>query len=203
MKRLTDRWKALVEWFEYGDLLPLLIVVSAVHYTAILVNYDVWAVANAIGLLVDLGHYRWVRAAARYNGDNQRQAALRWLFALIMTVVSLAYHQRFYQDWWLSIPLPLLIASLAWLAKVDATVGKRKQPAKIATPVRKFAKEPRRPAKRHGPKSQKTRKPATPPPLYSCDCGWTSQVAEALGKDPQRAFAGHKKGCKHESNNGQ
>jgi hypothetical protein len=86
-------------------------------------------VAIAIGLLVDLGHYRWVRAAARYPGGKTGQMVVRWTFALIMTGISLAYHWRYYAgDAWLSIPIPLLIASLAWLAKVDARSQKKDAP---------------------------------------------------------------------------
>lgn len=112
-------WQSLVNWFERGDLIPLLVLVSAVHYANILAAYDWWGVAVAIGLLVDLGHYRVIRAAVRYNGVNVWESVARWVIAAVMTAVSLSYHQRFYADWWLSIPLPLLIAALAWLQRVD------------------------------------------------------------------------------------
>jgi hypothetical protein len=124
MNAFRRLWSGIVHWFEEGDLLPLLILVSSVHYGTVLSAHDHPLVAIAIGLLVDLGHYRWVRAASRYNGNSKRERAVRWSLAAVMTAVSLAYHQRFYNDWWLSIPLPLLIASLAWLVKVDrATAG--------------------------------------------------------------------------------
>jgi hypothetical protein len=117
IRQIPDK---VVRWFESGDLVPLLIVVSAVHYAAVLKGKDQWLVAIAIGLLVDLGHYRWVRAAARYDGGRVSQIVTRWTFALVMTGVSLAYHLRYYDnDLWLAAPIPLLIASLAWLAKVD------------------------------------------------------------------------------------
>lgn len=125
---MTRAWRAAVNWFETGDLVPLLVLVSAVHYAAVLASKDYWAVAVAIGLLVDLGHYRVVRVAVRYAGDNGWQRLARWAIAIGMTAVSLNYHQRYYQDWWLSAPLPLLIAALAWLQQVE--------PRKVAPVVR-------------------------------------------------------------------
>ena len=116
---MTRLWHALVNWFETADLVPLLVLVSAVHYAAVLSGKDWWPVAVAIGLLVDLGHYRVIRVAVRYSGDSLGQRIARWTIALAMTAVSLNYHQRYYQDWWLSAPLPLLIAALAWLQQVE------------------------------------------------------------------------------------
>lgn len=126
-------WKSITTWFEHGDLVPLLVVVSAVHYAAVLQKYDYWPVAIAIGLLVDLGHFRTVRAAVRYAGDNWRQIAVRWFAVVVMTAVSLAYHQRYYGDWWLSAPLPLLIAFLAWQQHVDSRIGVRDKSVTVAT----------------------------------------------------------------------
>lgn len=116
---MTKLWRAAVTWFETGDLVPLLVIISAWHYAAVLANKDAWPVAIAIGLLVDLGHYRVVRVAVRYQGDSGWQRLARWAIAVSMTAVSLNYHQRYYEDWWLSAPLPLLIAALAWLQQVE------------------------------------------------------------------------------------
>lgn len=115
---MTKLWRAAVDWFENADLVPLLVLVSAVHYAAVLSGKDYWLVAVCIGLLVDLGHYRTVRSAVRYNGGWGNKLT-RWAIALGMTVISLNYHQRYYEDWWLSAPLPLLIAALAWLQQVE------------------------------------------------------------------------------------
>jgi hypothetical protein len=112
-------WNFVVTWFESGDLVPLLVLVSAVHYAAVLASKDFWLVAVAIGLLVDLGHYRTVRAAVRYSGSDGWQRVARWAIAIAMTALSLNYHERYYQDWWLSAPLPLLIAALAWLQQIE------------------------------------------------------------------------------------
>lgn len=122
---------AAINWLEHGDLVLVMVIVSAVHYAVVLNGRDHWFVAVIIGLLVDLGHYRWVRAAARYDGGKTGQIVTRWTFAIVMTAISFAYHWRYYGgDIWLAAPIPLLIASLAWLAKVDpqSTTRKAKQP---------------------------------------------------------------------------
>ena len=121
---MKNIWNKLTNWFEYGDLVPLIVIVSAAHYIAILKDNDPLYSAIAIGILVDLGHYRTVRAAVRYQSKFLFRGFWRWLIAAGMTTISLNYHQRYYNDYWLSVPLPLLIAALAWLHKVDANVGK-------------------------------------------------------------------------------
>jgi hypothetical protein len=124
---IRNIFNGIVYFFEHGDLVPLIVIVSAVHYAAILSHHDHIIVAVAIGLLVDLGHYRWVRAAVRYHGNSRQEKFARWSLALLMTVVSVAYQQRYYTDWWLSLPLPTLIFSLAWLGAVDKRKSERKE----------------------------------------------------------------------------
>jgi hypothetical protein len=114
---------SVVNWFERGDLVPLIIIISAVHYSLILAEHDIIPVAIAIGLLVDLGHYRWVRAAVRYTGANTWERLGRWSLAAFMTAIAVAYQQRYYNDWWLSLPLPALVISLAWLAEKNKRAG--------------------------------------------------------------------------------
>jgi hypothetical protein len=178
-----------VNWFERGDLVPLMILVSAVHYASVLQGKDALPVAVAIGLLVDLGHYRTVRSAVRYQtarpatrgrtgraGAQRRtwrwQMAARLAIAAGMTVVSLAYHQRYYQDWWLSAPLPLLIAALAWLRQVEPA-----QPAK-REPVRS-EEQPAAPQIELLPVA----KPLLPEPAqlgWVCACGYAAGSQAAL-----------------------
>lgn len=127
---MKNALKYIKDWFEHGDLIPLLVLVSAAHYMVILQEHDASLVAVAIGLLVDLGHYRVVRAAVRYN-HSFKGSVVRWIIVLAMTAVAFSYHWRFYEgDILLAAPVPLLIAVLAWLAKVDANVGAKRQPAK-------------------------------------------------------------------------
>lgn len=118
-KRLLSFWNGLVNWFERGDLVPLIVIVSALHYSQILKAHDHVIVATAIGMMVDLGHYRTVRSAVRYSGSSIRTRNIRWLMTFFFTAVSIVYQQRFYNDWWFSLPLPLLIVALAWLQQTD------------------------------------------------------------------------------------
>ena len=183
MKRLQLAWSWLVDWFERGDLVPLLVLVSAVHYAAVLSGKDYWPVAVAIGLLVDLGHYRTVRAAVRYNGDDWRQRAARIVIAVGMTLLSLNYHQRYYADWWLSAPLPLLIAALAWLQHVD-----RRSPAKSeAQPRAELAQTVRS-------LTQTEAQPIIELAQYAHTCGRTFAS--------QQSLAAHIRHCQHEKANG-
>ena len=162
MKWISTAWNWVVNWFEHGDLVPLIVIVSAFHYAAILQNKDAPAVAVAIGLLVDLGHFRTIRAAVRYSGDDKRQAFARWMIAAGTTALSLNYHQRYYNDWWLSIPLPLLIAALAWLQRVDQRTAARAQPKQTA---------PLQPASEPPPVEE---------PLFVCSCGFSAKTQNAL-----------------------
>jgi len=133
-------WDALTTWLESGDLVPLLVIVSAWHYIDVLRGLDPWPVAVAIGLLVDVGHFRAVIIAARYAGERNGQRALRWAVALVMTVISLAYHLRYYGgDWWFAVPMPLLIAALAYFER-NAT-RKRSAPSDV-NPLRAKSSEP-------------------------------------------------------------
>jgi hypothetical protein len=162
MKSFLSRlWSYLVNWFERADLVPLLVIVSAVHYAAVLNGKDIWPVAVAIGLLVDLGHYRTVRAAVRYSGSFWHAVA-RWLIAAGMTALSLNYHQRFYEDWWLSVPLPLLIAALAWLQQVDSRAG------------------PRKPAEASQVEPDQSQQPSQPERNLVCSCGYRARSLAAL-----------------------
>lgn len=161
---MTKLWRSAVTWFETGDLVPLLVIISAVHYASVLANKDAWPVAIAIGLLVDLGHYRVVRVAVRYQGDSGWQRVARWAIAVSMTAVSLNYHQRYYEDWWLSAPLPLLIAALAWLQQVE--------PRKVDKPqMRIIAPDATHPAALPTHDAPARLPDATHEKIYACECG--------------------------------
>lgn len=166
--KLSSAWSWLVNWFEHGDLVPLLVIVSSVHYAVVLAGRDYWPVAIAIGLLVDLGHYRTIRAAMRYTGDDRRQAFVRWIIAAAMTAISLSYHERYYRDLWLSAPLPLLIAALAWLQRVDRQQPMRGERSPTKTPVDVSLAPVDHPVEFR----------------YLCECGY--------GTNDQHKFAGHK-----------
>lgn len=107
--------QSIIDWAEQGDLILLIVMVSAVHFAYVLADYDYWPVAVALGLLVDLGIYRTVRYAVRYQGASKAERIARYAIAGAMTAVSYVYHLRFYGDPWLAAPVPFLIAVLAWL----------------------------------------------------------------------------------------
>lgn len=186
---LRSAWLWLTDWFEHGDLVPLLVIVSAVHYAAVLRGKDDAAVAISIGMLVDLGHFRTIRAAFRYPGAKAKrrrklsegarwyhvvcyylerpfrkvnaQLAARWLIAAVMTAISFAYHYQYYEGELLfAAPIPFLIAALAWLQRVDANVG----------------------AKRAAGNAKKSEPPVTF--RYNCE-------EHAYRTNNQRAWAGH------------
>ena len=176
MAFLTRTWRTAVEWFEHGDLVPLLVVVSAAHYANILAGKDPLIVAIAIGILVDISHYRTVRAAVRYQNRNWQMIA-RWSVALAMTAVALTYHLRYYDnDIWLAAPLPFLIATLAWLSKVDAGVGARQKQAPVA------------PAK--------VEQPAAETFTATCErCNWSHNHYKSQ-RAASNALNAHRRGCK-------
>ena len=110
-------WKKAHAWIETGDYILPMILVSVAHYIGVLAGRDLMPVAAAIGLLVDLGHYRLVKAALKFG-------AWFWLAALGMTVIAFGYHFAFYsvagadllEAALLAVPIPFLIITLAGLS---------------------------------------------------------------------------------------
>lgn len=86
--KLTAVFHSLLNWLEHGDLVPLIVLVSALHYSVILQAHDHIITATAIGFMVDLGHFRTVRAAVRYapiktrakqkQNAHRREYVTRW-----------------------------------------------------------------------------------------------------------------------------
>ena len=158
-KRLENVWHSILNWIEGGDLVPLLVVVSAVHYAAVLRTRDIWPVAVAIGLLVDVGHFRSVLIAVRYGGADRAERALRYGVAAVMTGISLSYHWRFYGgDWTFALPMPLLIAALAYFDNRDR-YKRRSMPATACSTAQGCGEEAQ---------------PAPTPALACPHCGATS-----------------------------
>jgi DNA-binding transcriptional ArsR family regulator len=125
-------WALLLRFLEQGDLVPLMVIVSAAHYIEVLAKHDQFVSALAIGTLVDVGHFRSVIIAVRYNGDRRRERWARWAVAVVMTALSLGYHLTFYGagNWWLALPMPILIFALAYFRQKDGT--KTELPAWLA-----------------------------------------------------------------------
>lgn len=117
MKRLFD-WNRIAHFFESGDLVPFAVVVSAWHFVFALIAYsgEFWLIAVAMGIFVDMLHFRTVRYAVR---DRNRAAIL---IALVTTVGSYLFHLLFYMNGeafqpvylLLATPLPVGIPILAW-----------------------------------------------------------------------------------------
>lgn len=134
---MTKLWRGLVNWFENGDLLPLIIIVSVPHYGHVLANYDFWPVAAVIGALVDLGHYRTIKAFLAGKGGA-------WM--VVMTVFSLGFHWSFYVTggaglWaglFFAAAVPVVIFALSFIAKSERLAEKAARgvaPAvKVVTP---------------------------------------------------------------------
>ena len=104
--------KRIVEWFEHGDLVPLAVVISVAHYGPVLAAHgENLYVAWAVGVLIDLLHFRSVRYAF------SSRTWLAGMVAAATTVMAMGYHLRFYGgDWLLALPIPVGIAILAWHA---------------------------------------------------------------------------------------
>jgi hypothetical protein len=95
-----------------------MILVSVAHYIGVLQEHDFVLIASAIGLLVDLGHYRLIKSALKHGGVGW------WAVAVVMTLIAFGYHFAFYsisgadvvKSFLLSIPIPFLIIALAALS---------------------------------------------------------------------------------------
>lgn len=105
-------FQKMLDWFENGDLVPLAVVISVAHYGPVLMAHgEHWAVAWAVGVMIDLLHFRSVRYAF------SSRAWVAGLVAVATSVMAVGYHLRFYQgDWLLALPIPIGIGILAWHA---------------------------------------------------------------------------------------
>lgn len=121
-------WNLALQYIESGDLILPVVLVSAAHYGVALTGKDFWIIAFVIGVLVDLGHYRTVKAAIKYS--RERIDARWWIAALVMTGLAFGFHFAFYNDkgdWrelLFSIAIPLVIVILAALSVKENWAGK-------------------------------------------------------------------------------
>jgi len=111
--QIAHLYKSAVHYFETGDLIPFLVVVSVFHFVGALGKYDIAPVALAVGIGVDVGMYRVVKAALKFGGAW-------WLAAVAISIMSYGYHVEYYaaaqNAWLLALPLPALIVLLAALS---------------------------------------------------------------------------------------
>lgn len=105
-------FQKILDWFEDGDLVPLAVIISVAHYGPVLMAHgEHWAVAWAVGVMIDLLHFRSVRYAF------SSRVWIAGLVAVATSVMAVGYHLRFYDgDWLLALPIPIGIGILAWHA---------------------------------------------------------------------------------------
>lgn len=110
---VTRAYKTGLHYLETGDLIPFLVVVSVFHFVGALGKYDLAPVALAVGIAVDVGMYRIIKAALKFGG-------WWWLAAVAITAISYGYHVEYYSGapnaLVLAAPIPLLIILLAALS---------------------------------------------------------------------------------------
>jgi len=110
-------WNKLVNWFENGDLIPMLILISVPHYAQVLASYDWAIVGSVLGFLIDMGHYRTIKVFLNGKGA---------VWMIVLTLFSLGFHTAFYSlggaGWW-SLPIgsavPAVIFALASINKAE------------------------------------------------------------------------------------
>ena len=129
--KLERAARLTLQYFETGDLVPFLVVVSIAHFVGALANRDALPVAIAVGVAVDVGMYRVIKAALKYSSRAW------WLAAILVTCMSFAYHLEYYGVAWENVlfaaPLPMLIIMLAALSHQErwsAKLGTTSKPAR-------------------------------------------------------------------------
>jgi len=108
---IKQAWGLLVWLFERADIIPPLIIVSAWHYAGALADYDPLPVAVALGVLIDLGHYRSVKVTIANNTWR------RFSVMTVLTVMTGYFHWLWYKNLILALAVPTLIICLSLLSK--------------------------------------------------------------------------------------
>lgn len=128
-------FSTFVNWFENGELAPLIILVSVPHYATVLARFDWWPVASVLGFLLDLSHYRTIKAY-----QNGRGA----LWMIVLTAFSFGFHCAFYVAggavWWTSVffgaAVPVVIFALSYLSFQEKWGQKARKAAETMTVTR-------------------------------------------------------------------
>lgn len=107
---LSELWSRIVWIFERADIIPPIIAVSVWHYAGALAQKDPLPVAIVIGVLVDIGHYRSVKAFFKRHQPG------RFALMAVFTVLTGWYHYLWYDDVLLALGMPVLIIGLAVLS---------------------------------------------------------------------------------------
>ena len=142
---LNNLWARIANFFEYGDLTPLAVVISVAHYGPVLMaKSDSMFVAWLVGATIDLIHFRTVRRLFQVKG--RRTIFGHALIAAVTTMMATGYHLRFYDyDWLLALPIPIGIGILAQHAAARVhhsyTNGWRNRLKRVITIARKEQKK--------------------------------------------------------------
>lgn len=123
MNYFIKSWSYIVYVFEKMDIVPPIIAVSVVHYAGALQRKDPLVVALIIGFLVDIGHYRSIKAFIRKNELK------RFILMVILTGLTGYYHYLWYGNLAMTLAIPILIIALATLSMWE---GWEKQSAKFS-----------------------------------------------------------------------
>lgn len=123
-------WSWIVWVFEKADIIPPIIAVSVWHYAGALAHKDPIPVAIILGGLIDIGHYRSVKAYFKKNTIG------RFALMAVFTALTGWYHYLWYQNILLAAGMPVLIIGLAILSTWE---GWEKQAGKVGSENRKVA----------------------------------------------------------------
>jgi hypothetical protein len=114
MRRILN---AFINWFENGELAPFIILISVPHYAAVLSKFDWGPVGAVLGFLIDLVHYRTIRAFQRGYGKT-------WM--MVLTSFSFGFHFAFYwiggAGWaalFFGAAVPVVIFALSFLSYAE------------------------------------------------------------------------------------
>ena len=87
---LVQIWNKLSDFLHHAQLIPLVIVVEAWHYYAVLSSHDHLLAAVPLALFLDLLHFRTVQQAI------ETKKKLWWVGAALSTAVAYAFQYIFY-----------------------------------------------------------------------------------------------------------
>ena len=87
---LVQIWNKLSDFLHHAQLIPLVIVVEAWHYYAVLSSHDHLLAAVPLALFLDLLHFRTVQQAI------ETKKPLWWVGAALSTAVAYAFQYIFY-----------------------------------------------------------------------------------------------------------
>lgn len=98
--RLTfaQRYESLTEWLENLRILPLVLVISGVHYSNVLWEHDGPILAILVAIILDVTHFGSLKQVVTATTWKSR---LGWGFgSVLLTAWAFALQYQFYADGW-------------------------------------------------------------------------------------------------------